>query len=137
MHRLRALIREHRTLAIFLLVAAFSIKALFPAGFMVSGSQSGSITITICADSTGGVRTLQLALPAKSAGGSGHSDAAKQGDHCAFSGLAKVAMGGADAVLLALAFFYILTLGLAPAPRLPLRPISYLRPPLRGPPAAA
>ena len=137
MHRLRALIREHRTLAIFLLLAAFSIKALFPAGFMVSGSPSGTITISICTESTGGLKTVQMVLPAKDAGGSGHSDTAKHGDHCAFSGLAKVAMGGADAILLTLAFAYLLILGLAPAARLPLGPISYLRPPLRGPPAAS
>ena len=79
---------------------------------------------------------MQLVLPGKEQG-SGHSDGAKKGEHCAFSGLAKVAVGGADAILLAIAFAFILVLGLASTRCLPLRQISYLRPPLRGPPAAA
>jgi hypothetical protein len=131
---LRALIRENRRLALALLVLAFCIKAAIPAGFMVSSSGSSAITVTICSDVSNGLRQLQIAIPGKDDGGN-HSGAMKKGEHCAFSGLAKVAVGGADLFLLALAFAFILLIGLAPSTRLPLRQLSYLRPPLRGPPA--
>lgn len=142
MNGLRTLIREHRMLAILLLVAAFSIKALLPAGFMVSASPTQTVAITICTGSADGPEILRLSLPAvdtHQAGqsDSGHSETGKQGDHCAFSGLAKVAMGGADAVLLALAFAYILVLGFQPLRRVPSGPVPHLRPPLRGPPVTA
>ena len=136
MQSLRALIRENRQLALALLVLAFCIKAIIPAGFMVSASSDTVLTVTICSDASNGLKQMQLAIPAK-AQGSGHSDSAKKGEHCAFSGLAKVAVGGADAFLLALAFAFILVLGLAPAKRLPLQQRAYLRPPLRAPPASA
>ena len=45
--------------------------------------------------------------------------------------------GAGDAALLALAFAFILVLGLAPVRHLAFQRNSYLRPPLRGPPAAA
>lgn len=133
---LRALIREHRHLALALLVLAFCIRAVIPAGFMVSASSDTVLTVTICSDSANGLKTMEIVIPGKEQGG-GHSDSAKKGEHCAFSGLAKVAVGGADVILLALAFGFILLLGLAPLQRLPFRQFSHLRPPLRGPPAAA
>ena len=136
MQMLRALIREHRHLALALLVLAFCIKAIIPAGFMVSTSSDTVLTVTICSDSANGLKTMQLVIPGKEQS-SDHSDASKKGEHCAFSGLAKVAVAGADAILLAIAFAFILVLGLAPVRRLPFRQFSHLRPPLRGPPAAA
>ena len=136
MQSLRALIRENRRLALALLVLAFCIKAVIPAGFMLSSNGSSAITVTICSEVSDGLKQMQIAIPGKDSG-SDHSKAMKKGDHCAFSGLGKVAVGGADAFLLALAFAFILLLGLAPSTRLPLRQLSYLRPPLRGPPALA
>ena len=103
---------------------------------MVSASSDTVLTVTICSDSANGLKTMEIVIPSKEHG-SGHSDSTKKGEHCAFSGLAKVAVGGADAFLLTLAFAFILVLGLAPVRRLPCRQFSYLRPPLRGPPAVA
>ena len=103
MQSLRASIREHCHLALALLVGAFFIRAVIPAGFMVSTA----------------------------------SDTVLKAPHSAFSSLAKVADGAADALLLALAFAFILVLGLAPVQRVAFRRPPYLRPPLRGPPAAA
>ena len=134
MQSLRALIREHRHVAMALLVLAFSIKAVIPAGFMVSASSETVLTVSICSDASNSLKHMQLVVPGKDQGSS-HSDGAKKDSHCAFSGLAKVAVGGADVLLLALALAFILVLGLAPAPRLPLRQFAHLRPPLRGPPA--
>ena len=136
MQSLRALIRDHRHLALALLVLAFCIKAAIPSGFMVSASHESVLTVTICSDVSNGLKQLQIAIPGKGEG-SDHSGAVKKGDHCAFSGLAKMAVGGADAFLLALAFAFILLLGFVPSARLPFGQVAYLRPPLRGPPARA
>ena len=133
---MRALIREHRRFALVLVVLAFCIKAVIPAGFMVSASGDTVLTVTVCSDVTGGVREMQLVIPGKD-GGSQHSDGAKAEGHCAFAGLAKVAVAGADAFLLALAFAFVLALGLAPTRHRSVRRGAYLRPPLRGPPAIA
>lgn len=137
MHCLRALILEHRHMAMALLVLALCMKAIMPAGFMLSPSGSTVLTVKICADSTNSLKSMRLILPGKEGNGGGHSDTAKKEGHCAYSGLAKVAVGGADAILLAIAFAFILMLGFAPTQRPPFRQLSYLRPPLRGPPAAA
>ncbi|MCD1623608.1 DUF2946 family protein [Citromicrobium bathyomarinum] len=136
MQPLRALIRDHRHFALALLVLAFCIKAAIPSGFMVSASPDTVLTVTVCSDASDGLKTMEIVIPAKERG-SEHHDGAKNGEHCAFSGLAKVAVGGADAFLLALAVAFILVLGLAPVRRLPCRQFSHLRPPLRGPPAVA
>ena len=135
MQSLRALIREHLFLAKALIVLAFFLKAVVPSGYMVSASGDGFMTVTICSESTGGLKQIQVAIPGK-APGSGHADDGKRGEHCGFSGLAKVAVGGADIILLAMAFAFLLVLGRQPVTRLPFRPFSNLRPPLRGPPAA-
>ncbi|MCB2051926.1 MAG: hypothetical protein KDE63_10905 [Novosphingobium sp.] len=134
MQTLRALIREHRHVAMALLVLAFCIKAVLPAGFMVSASSDTVLTVSICSDATNGLKQMQLVIPNKESGKE-HSDGAKKDGHCAFSGLTLAAVGGADASLLALAFAFILVLGLAPTQRLPFRRLAHLRPPLRGPPA--
>lgn len=134
MTQLRALIRRHRHLAIVLLVAAFCFKIAVPAGMMVSVAPDRVLTVTIC---TGGLdqgQTVDIVVPGA---GQGHADDAGAGDHCAFTGLSKAALGGADPVLLAAAFAFILVLGLAPRTGAPLARIPYLRPPLRAPPAAA
>ena len=136
MQTLRAFIRNHRHVALALLVLAFFIRAAVPAGFMVSASSDIILTVTVCSDASGGLTKMQMVIPSKKQDND-HSDSANKSDQCAFAGLTKVALGGVDAILLALAFVYILILGLAPVRRLPFQQISYLRPPLRGPPAVA
>jgi hypothetical protein len=134
MHLLRASIREYRHLALLVLALAFLVRAALPAGYMVTRDASSVITITVCSDATGGHQTTQLVVPAKPGKTSGQ--AAKDGS-CAFSAMAKSALGGADPILLALAFAFILVLGLAPSRVLPARPVPHALPPLRGPPALA
>lgn len=134
MQALRTFILERPRAAILALLIALCMKALMPAGFMVSGNAK-TFTVTLCTDGSGGKQTVEIAIPTNSA-----HKADKGGDtasvgKCAFSGLGTPALGGADALLLAFAFAFILMLGLAPAKRLPFRQTAYLRPPLRGPPA--
>jgi hypothetical protein len=134
MTALRAFIRDHRQLAAALLVLALCLKAALPAGFMLAPSAATTLTITICADSSGARQAMQVVIPAKH---SGQPETAQKHPACAFTSLADSALGGADALLLALAFAFILVLGLAPTRRLPFARVFHLRPPLRGPPAAA
>ena len=136
MKPLRALIREYRHLALALLLVAFFIRAIIPAGFMVSTASDTVLSVTICSDASAGLKQMQLVIPGKKPA-SGHSDGMEKAQHCAFSGLAKAAGGAGDAALLALAFAFILVLGLAPVRHLAFQRTSSLRPPLRGPPAAA
>lgn len=136
MQYFRALIRKHRPIALALLVLAFCIKAVIPPGFMVSASPDTLLTVVICSDASDGVKTMQLVISGKDQH-SRHSEDSMKGEQCAFSGLAKIAVGGADAILLALAFAFILLLGLVSRQRLHFRQFCHLRPPLRGPPAVA
>jgi len=138
MTHLRALIREHRHLAIALLVLALCIKAAIPAGMMVAGTQDKVLTVTICTGGTGDPVPLEIVVPTRPGkGGGDHSGDVAKSDHCAFASLTQTALGGADPILLAASVAFILVLGLAPVRAAPLARFRYLLPPLRGPPAAA
>jgi hypothetical protein len=138
MFRLRALIRDHARLTLVLLVLALAVKAAVPAGFMVSASGDRFLTVTICSDTRGTTEQVQIALPGKpDAGGGDYPGAGGKATHCAFAGLGHPALGGADPLLLAAAAAFILLIGMAPFPALPRRDHPFLRPQLRGPPAAA
>lgn len=136
MHALRILLLKRRQFALVLVALALCMKALMPAGYMVSES-ARVFTITICSDASGEKISREIVIPAK--GGSGHQDDAhgKADAQCAWSSLSMAATGGADAPLLALALAFILALGFLPAPILRARRADYLQPPLRGPPATA
>lgn len=136
MQRLRLLILAHCHFACALLVLAFCIKAVVPAGYMISPAKNLVLTVSICADATGGAKQMQIVLPGKGKGNN-PSDESKRDGQCAFSGLANAALCGATAILLALAFAVLLVLGLAPARSLPIAQFAHSRPPLRGPPAPA
>lgn len=127
----RAFFRMHRRLALSAIVLAVLIKALVPAGYMLS-DKAHVLTIAICSDASDQAATRQITIPSD-----GKSSHAKAEASCAWGLLAMAALGGADVVLLALALAFILALGLAPSrPAAPARTAN-LRPPLRGPPAFA
>ncbi len=136
MTRLRALIRDHARLTLVLLALALAMKAVVPAGFMLSAGGERFLTVTICSDASGTPKQMQIALPAGKGTGGDHSEAADKGQPCAFSGLGHSAVGGADPLLLAAALAFILLIGLAPLHAPPARELAFLRPPLRGPPAS-
>jgi hypothetical protein len=132
MDTLRAFFSEHRRLAGLLIALALCMKALVPGGYMPA--QHGKVlTISICADATGGKLTRQIVLPHSGKAG----EHAKHEGTCPYAALGMAALAGADAVLLALAIAFVLALGFAPVR--PPRPAHAfrLRPPLRGPPAHA
>jgi len=136
MRLLRALLLDHPRLAILALLLALSMKALIPAGYMIVGGDK-TLTVTLCSDGTGGSKTVEIKIPGKGGHDIAKDDKAKGNGVCAFSSLSHMAVGGVDAPLLALAFAFILMLGLAPTRNLPFRQVQHLRPPLRGPPATA
>lgn len=134
MDALRAFFRTHRRLALGVLVLAVLVKALVPAGYMLS-DKNHLLTVAICSDASGQLTTKQIEVRASGQADHAGGDHAKAETTCAWGLLAMAALSGADVLLLALALAFILALGLLPSrPVLPSRG-SYLRPPLRGPPA--
>ncbi len=135
MTRLRALIHDHARLMLVLLALALAVQAVVPAGFMLSADSARFLTVTICSDASGSPKQMQIALPDKPGKGGNHAADGDKGQPCAFSGLGQSALGGTDPLLLAAALAFILLIGIAALPALPLRDIPFLRPQLRGPPA--
>ncbi len=127
---------HHRRFAVVLFMAfVFGVKALVPAGFMVTHGDTLTIAITICSETTGELKPAHLVVPVErktAPDDQPHHDAT-----CAFSDLSKSALGGADSVLLASAIAFILLLAFAPPTARPFGQATHLRPPLRGPPSAA
>jgi hypothetical protein len=117
---------------VLLIIVALAIKALVPGGYMPT--MTGKVlTVAICADAGGGALTHRILLPAE--GKAGAHD--QRAGHCPYASLGMAGVPGIDTVLLALALTFILALGFAPV-RPPRRArASFLRPPLRGPPARA
>jgi hypothetical protein len=131
---IRHFCRRHRRLAALLVALALCLKLLVPAGYMV-GSESRTLTVSICADAEGAHLTRQIVLPVK--GEDGKSSEHGKSAPCPYAALGMASLPGADTVLLALALAFIVALGFAPVPAVPLRRTAFLRPPLRGPPARA
>lgn len=154
---LRRLLLDHRTLALWLALAALAVRLLVPAGFM-AGQVDGRVVLQICSGygpvttmpvSRHGAMTMAGPMAAGHAGhaatmagghGADHDDARGHAGTempCAYAALAHGAVAAADVVLLALAIAFVMALGFAARPALPLRSRVYLRPPLRGPPLFA
>jgi hypothetical protein len=131
----RALTRKYARLTLLLVVIALAVKALIPAGYMISSKGERFLTVTICADASGTPKQMRIAIPDKDQTGSDHSEEADKAQPCVFSGLGHAALGGVDPLLLATALAFILLVGFAPLRAPPAREIAFLRPPLRGPPS--
>lgn len=131
----RALTHSYARLTLVIVVLALAVKALVPAGYMISPAGERFLTVTICADASGTLKQMRIAIPDKDETGGDHSEAADKSQPCAFSGLGHAALGGADPLLLAAALAFILLVGLAPLRAPSARDIPFLRPPLRGPPS--
>jgi hypothetical protein len=135
MSSLRALTHRYAQFTLVLVVLALAVKALVPAGYMISPAGERFLKVTICADASGTPKQMRIAIPDKDETGGDHSEAADKSQPCAFSGLGHAALGGADPLLLAAALAFILLVGLAPLRAPPVRDLAFLRPPLRGPPS--
>lgn len=133
MQRMRVWIRSNRHLVVVLFLLTLCVRAAVPAAYMVSASPDRVVTVSICADATGGSQRMQMVIPGNDRGES-QSGQAKMDGQCAFSSLTHSALGGVDAFLLALAIAFILALGFRTTASLRVAQFAYLRPPLRGPP---
>lgn len=141
MTAIRRLLLDHRTLALWLAMAALTVKLLVPAGFMV-GVADGRVALQICS----GFGPVVVAPVADHAmadhhdmtgpGMTGHDGTEHAGIEmpCPFAALAHGAVAVADAILLASAIAFVLALGFAAIVRPAARRVPFLRPPLRGPP---
>jgi hypothetical protein len=129
---LRHLARTHRRWAALLFCLALLLKVVVPAGVMTVATGK-TLTVELCTGT--GPASVTLHIPTESGKEDGKHSAAEQ--PCAFSALGAQSLAATDPVLLAAALLFIFVLALiAPDQRLPRR-TSYLRPPLRGPPAIA
>ncbi len=137
---LRRLSLHHPTLALWLALAALTVKLLVPAGFMV-GVVEGRTILQICSG-FGPVAAAPMMHHAMADdgvthaagaghGGTGHAEAEMP---CPFAALAHGSLAATDPVLLSLALAFVLALGFAAVARPPVRRAAFLRPPLRGPP---
>lgn len=124
-----------RHLALLLCVATLLMKALVPTGYMIDNDH-GRLTITICS----GVETRTMTMEMSGMHGDmpGHG---KSKDHgkaempCAFSGLSAAALGTMDPIQLAALIAFVIAIGIIGSALPPPSTRTYLRPPLRGPPA--
>jgi hypothetical protein len=115
-------------------LAALLLRVLVPAGFMPAATPDGTITVRICSDTGQGPAAVTIAIRGDEGGEPHHG---KSPAPCAYAGLAMPALDGADAVLLALALAFVLTLAVQVEPTRPAGAFHRLRPPLRGPPISA
>ena len=133
MRAIRHLFRRHAGLAWLVVTLALAMKLLVPAGFMPV-LDAGKFEIVIC--SGNGPMTMTMAMPGMAGQHGGDHDApAKHDAPCAFAGLAAPSLGGADVIQLAIAIAAIVALGILFRPLAQTLAWSFVRPPLRGPPA--
>lgn len=131
----RTFIAKYRIAAMFLLAAALCVKVAVPAGYMLGGS-SKIFSIQICHDGLSNQTTRQIVIPMD---GKSHDSGKRHGSDdspCPYSALTLATLSGTDATLLIEALNFILARGFIVQSPVRTAQISYLRPPLRGPPAA-
>lgn len=158
MTAIRSLIAQ-RHLAALLCVAALLLKLVIPSGYMI-GEAQGHMAVVLCPGTmpvadvmphmpSGDMAmmhgTSHAALPdhvgpdhvGPDHGGAGHSD----GQHsraempCAFAGLSAAALAAVDPIQLVALLAFVLATGFVAVTAIVRSDPSYLRPPLRGPPA--
>ncbi len=134
MHAVRHLL-THRHLAVLICAATLLLKLLVPTGYMIDNDH-GRMTVTICSGTA--PPTMTTEMPGMHGNMPDHGESKDHGKAeipCAFSGLSAAMLGSIDPVQLAALIAFILAIGMSPiVPPTPVRR-TYLRPPLRGPPA--
>lgn len=124
----------HRVLAAWLVAFALLMKVLVPSGYMF-GRSAGSMTIELC--SGFGPQSRAMAMPGMAGHGDEKQKHGKAEQPCAFAGLSAPSLAGADSIaLVGLIAFVMMTLFRSPSASVVLLR-AFLRPRLRGPPAAA
>jgi hypothetical protein len=129
----RALILDHRKLALLLIALTLCVKALVPTGFMVE-RKAMMLTVSICADGLGSPTTQKIVIPMKSDPDSHGGEHGKRDGNCAFTSLGFGALASVDPALLAVALLFILALGFTGVVQRKLIAPVRLLPPAQGPP---
>jgi hypothetical protein len=132
MTQLRHYLRDHRHVAVTILMVAMLMRLLLPTGFMPEVS-AGKITIALCTGHASAVS--DMAMP----DGSHHQQGqpAKHDMPCPFSSASAHGLAGTDPILLAIAIAFVMALCLRPVAVVRIADAPHLRPPLRGPPLTA
>lgn len=134
MQAIRYLLAQ-RHLALLICAATLLLKLLVPTGYMIDNDH-GRVAITICSGIES--RTMTMDMPEMHGAMPGHD---KSEDHgkpempCAFSGLSAAALGAIDPIQFAALIAFVMTMGIAGLALPRVSTSTYLRPPLRGPPA--
>ncbi len=127
----RIYLTRHRIGAIWLIVAALLVRAAVPPGFMPVFSKS-AVVMQLC--SGFGPEPMNMTMPGMSHHGN-MDHPGKDPTPCGFDGHAAPSLTTVDPILLVLTIALIVsTLSRMPV-SWPARWVSFLRPPLRGPPA--
>lgn len=124
-----------RYVAMLICVTALALKLVVPTGYMI-GDARGHVAIVMCPGS--GADPVVAAMPGMHGAMADHGKSKEHGkpeQPCAFAGLSAAALGAVDPVQLAALIVFVMAAGLSLAPPLLQIRRSYLRPPLRGPPA--
>ena len=134
MGSLRNRLTQHRIWAIWLIAAALLMKIAVPPGYMPVPS-AGFFVMQPC--SGFGPEQMAMAMPdmPKHHGDMNHPG--KDSVPCGFDGHAPPSLTMVDPILLALAIAFIVTLRSRLPLSWPIRRVTFLRPPLRGPPTIA
>lgn len=133
MSPLRTFIGDHGRFSALLLALALTMKVLLPAGYMLE-AQSRVLTVLVCTDASDANRTKHVAIQINESSG---RKTAKADGECPYSALSLASLGGADPILLGLAFGFILALAFTASKVPRIGAARYMRPPLRGPPLMA
>jgi hypothetical protein len=123
----RALVRANPAIAAILVVMAFALRVLMPAGSMPTIT-GGQLTVTVC-DGTAPMKMV-IQIP----GLEHKSDGQSPQNTCAFSDLSMSSLAGADPIQLAELVLFLMAAGLVLVVAAPPLRAGRLRPPLLGPP---
>lgn len=119
------------SIGLFAALLALGLRLLVPAGWMPVATGNG-IVFTLCSGSSEQQLVVGKAgKPAAPDSGTAHEGA------CAFSGIGTPALPDVPPAVALQIFLAFIALGLAASPRMRLPAVSWLRPPLRGPPRTA
>jgi hypothetical protein len=116
------------SIGLFAALLALGLRLLVPTGWMPVASANG-IVFTLC--SGNGAQQVVVGKAGKPAA---PDTATEHGGPCAFSGIGTPALPDVPPMVALQIFLAFIALGLAATPPLRLAAISWLRPPLRGPP---
>lgn len=128
MNRVRNHLLRYRTLAFAMVFAALLLKAIMPAGTMLTPVNK-VLTVALCDGISGDHAVRDIVVPVQGKPVAGESQQA-----CAFSALGMAVTGPIDPIQLLAALAFVLSLAFAPLPFQRQQRVARLRPPLRAPP---